>query len=67
MHSVYDSHFKPLHQSKCFGDIIDNIYDAPILVLEDKERETDLNLRHDLKVLFGGQRTVEYVYKMTPC
>ena len=34
-----DSYFKPLHQSKCWGDIIDNRADAPICVLEDKDRE----------------------------
>ena len=33
---VYDSHFKPLHQSKYCGAIIDNISDAPILVMWDK-------------------------------
>ena len=31
---VYDSHFKTFHQSKCYGAIIDNRYDAPICVLE---------------------------------
>ena len=37
---VYDSHFKPLHQTKCCGVLIDNRADAPICVLEDKERES---------------------------
>ena len=37
---VYDSHFKPLHHSKCFRDLIDNISDATICVLEDKDRAT---------------------------
>ena len=64
---VFDSHFKPLHQSKFCGDLIDNRADAPICVLEDKERETKLNLRYALKYFFGGQCTVEYVYKITPC
>ena len=30
---VYNSHFKPLHQSKFCGDLIDNRADAPIFVL----------------------------------
>ena len=34
---VYDSHFKPLHQTKCCGVFIDNRDDAPICVLEDKD------------------------------
>ena len=46
---VYDSHFKPLHQSECFGGIIDNIVDAPICVLEDKDTDKNLNLKHVLK------------------
>ena len=37
---VYDSYFKTLHQSKCCGDLIDNISDASICVLEDNEIET---------------------------
>ena len=28
----YDSHFKPLHQSKCCGGLIYNRYDSPICV-----------------------------------
>ena len=35
---VYVSHFKPLHQTKCCGVIVDNRADAPICVLEDKDR-----------------------------
>ena len=35
---VYESHFKPSHQSKCFGDLIDNRDNAPICVLEDNDR-----------------------------
>ena len=35
---VYDSNFKPLHQSKGCGALIDNRSDAPICVLEDKDR-----------------------------
>ena len=64
---VYDSQFKPSHQSNLVGALIDNRYDAPICVLEDKERDTNLNLKHALKYLFGGQCTVEYFYKITPC
>ena len=33
---VYDSHFKPLHKTKCCGVLIDNRADAPICVLEGK-------------------------------
>ena len=48
-HAVfYDSHFKPLHQSKCCGDLIDNRADAPICVLGDKDRKTRKKLRHYL-------------------
>ena len=35
---VYDSHFEPLHQTKCCGVLIDNRADAPICVLGDKYR-----------------------------
>ena len=63
----YDSHFKPLYQSKCFGVLIDNRADAPICVLEDKYRGTKKKLRHPLIELFGGMFHVEYVYRITPC
>ena len=53
-----DSHFKTLHQSKCFGDLIDNRSNAPIYVVEDKEREKHLNLRYELRDVFGGKCTV---------
>ena len=33
----YESHCKPLHQTKCCGVLIYNIADAPICVLEDKD------------------------------
>ena len=46
---------------------MDNIADAYICVLEDKEIETKLNLTHALKYFFGGKFTVEYVNKITPC
>ena len=47
---VYNSHFKQLHQSNYCGDLIDNISDAPNCVLEDKDRETNLNFRRSLKI-----------------
>ena len=49
MHLFYDSHFKPLHQTKCFGVLIDNRADAPICVLEDKDRESKIKLAGALK------------------
>ena len=33
-----DIHFKPLHQSKCCGDLIENRTDASICVLEYNDR-----------------------------
>ena len=45
---VYDSHFKPLHQQKFCGVIIDNRADAPICVLEDRDTKTKGKLRHAL-------------------
>ena len=51
---VYDSHFKPLHQSKYCEDLIDNRSDAPICVLEDKDRDTKKTLRYALIEFFGG-------------
>ena len=64
---VYESHFKPLHQPKYCGAIIDNRADAPICAMEDNDREKNLKLKHSLKHLFDGLCTVEYVYKITPC
>ena len=64
---IYESNFKPLHQSKCCGALIDNRADALIFVLEDKEKETKEILRYALIELFGGLCYVEYVYKITPC
>ena len=64
---IYDSYFKPLHQSKCCGALIDNADDAPIFGLEDKDKEKKLNLIYDLKEFFRGLFHVEYVYKITPC
>ena len=44
-----DNHFRPLHQSKYCGGLIDNIADAPICVLNYKDRDKNLNLRYALK------------------
>ena len=63
----YDSHYKPLHQTKCFGVLIENRADAPICVLEDKDRETKKQFNYALKEFFGGKCHVENVYKITPC
>ena len=46
----YDSYFKTLHHPKIFRDLIDNRADVPICVLEDKYIETNINLKHDLKL-----------------
>ena len=62
----YESHFKPLHQTKCCGVLINNRSDAPIFVLEDKERESKKKLDHALKEFFGGKCHVENVYRITP-
>ena len=35
---VYDSHYKPLNRTDCCGVLIDNRADAPICVLENKDR-----------------------------
>ena len=64
---VFDSHFIPLHQSKCCEALIDHIADAPIFVFDEYGIETKLHLRHALKTFFGGLCIVEYVYKITPC
>ena len=64
---VYDSHWKTFHQTKCCGVLIYNRADAPICVLENKDRESEKNLDHALKELFGGKCHVENVYKITPC
>ena len=63
---IYDINFIPLHQSKCCEALIDNRVDVPIFVLEDKDTETKLNLKHALKTVFGGLCAVEYVCKITP-
>ena len=63
----YDSHYKPLHQTKCCRVLIDNRADAPICILEDKDRESKKQLDHALTDFFGGKCQVEIVYKITPC
>ena len=67
VHFLNDSHLKPLHQSKCCEDLIDDRSDTPIFVLEDKYREKNLILRYALREFFGGLCHVEYVYKINPC
>ena len=64
---VYDSHCKPLHQTKCCGVLIDNRADAPICVFEDKDRESKKHVDHSLKEFFGGKCHVENLYKITTC
>ena len=39
------SHFKLLHQSKCFRALIDNLTDTSICVMCDNYRETNINLK----------------------
>ena len=51
---VYDSHYKPLHQTECCGVLIDNVADAPICVLEDKDRESKYNWIVPLKSSLVG-------------
>ena len=58
---LFLSQFKPYHQSKSCGGIIDNRAGAPICVLEDKDREKKLNLIHAFNKIFGGLCHVEYV------
>ena len=58
-HVFFYSNFKPFHQSKYYGAIIDNRADAPIFVLEDNDRETKLNFKYALKTFFGGLCNVE--------
>ena len=45
----FDGHFKPFHQSKCCGDLIDNRTDEPIYVLDDDDRESKNSLKNSLK------------------
>ena len=58
---VYDSHYKPFHQNKCCGVLIDNRAYAPIFVLEEKDRESKKQLDHALKEFFGGKYHVVVV------
>ena len=50
----YDIHFKPLHQSKCCGVLVNNRDDANIFVFEDKYISTNKTLGHALMEFFGG-------------
>ena len=59
----YDIHFKRFHQPKFCGALIDNIADSPFCVLDDNDRETNINLKHDLKTFLRWLCIVEYVYK----
>ena len=64
---VYDSNFKPLHQTKYCWVLIDNTADVLIFVLEGEKRESKKNLKRARKEFFGGLCHVEYVYRITPC
>ena len=64
---VYDSNYKPLHKTECCGVLIDNRADAPICVLEDKDRASKKYLHLALRQFFEGRCHVEHVYKITPC
>ena len=59
---VYDIRCKPLHQTKCCGVLIDNRADAPICVLEDKDRESKKQLDHALKEFFGGKCHLSFFF-----
>ena len=50
----YDNHFKPFHKPKCCGNLIGNKEDSTNCVLDENDRETKLNLKHALKIFFGG-------------
>ena len=62
----YDSHYKPLHRTECCGALIDNRADAPICVLENKDR-AEKKLDYALPQFFVGKCHVEQVYRITPC
>ena len=64
---VYDSHYKPLHQTECCGVLLDNRADAPICVLEDNDIASKKDLHLALRQFFEGRCHVEHVYKITPC
>ena len=49
------------------GALIDNRADAPICVLEDKDRAKKSDLDLALRQFFEGRCHVEHVYKITPC
>ena len=45
--------------------MIDDIADAPICVMENKDREANLNLKHFLHFFLEVMCTVKYFYKKT--
>ena len=51
---VYDSNYKSLHETECYGVLIDNRSDAPIFVLEDKDKESKKNWIMPLKNYLVG-------------
>ena len=63
---VYESHYIPLHQTECCGVLIDNRADAPICVLEDKDRTKNSDLDLALRQFFEVRCHVEHLYKITP-
>ena len=64
---VYDSHYKHMNKADCCGVLIDNRADAPICVLENKDRDTMKRMKCVLRQFFEGICHVEHVYKTTPC
>ena len=64
---VYDSHYKPLHQTECCGVLVDNRADALIFVLEDEDRARNSYLDLALRQFFEWRCQLEYVYKINPC
>ena len=53
--SIYDIHFKPLHQPKCCRDIIDT------RALDDNDREYKHYMKKASTNCFGGMCHTEYV------
>ena len=62
---VYYIHFKPLHQQKCCGVLVDNKVDAHICLFRDNDRESKYDLKIALRSFFGGQYIVKYFYRIT--
>ena len=63
---VYDIHYKHLNKADCCGVLIDNRADAPICVLEKKDRVHKRNMDYALRQFFERKCHVEHVYKITP-